>query len=453
MITTLQELSDIAYRLKKEGAYTEALKAFRLVLEAVPLDFDLRLNIGDLLAVMGQTKAALMVYKSAAEHDIKAGNPLRAMVAAKILAQYGVDISAVVSLMVEKYSAGSSYIGRSIKLAPSDYSVKVREGIDVNYPVSDLNAFIAETALMAADISTIRNYPALVPPLPIFSTLDKASFEELFLNLELCRHSEGELVVEQGKPGDALFFIAGGEVKVLRADSNGQIVQLARLGAGALFGEMALLSADPRSASVLCDSDVNVLMLKRDNVERLGTKIPMIAAAMARFMRERLINNLLSTNPLFCPFDDTAKKQLLSRFTGHDVPAGTVFLEEGDIGRGLYVILSGKSKVTKKEGDETLHLADIGPGDIVGEMALLNEAPVSATVCTKTPSTLLFLARELFLPLIEAVPALKSYFVDLANNRQFDTQAKAMAEALIKQAAAEQESPDFSIDEDEIVFI
>ena len=450
-MAVLQDLLDTANRLRKQGEPLDALKAYRLVLEAAPLDFDLRLTVADLMASMHHPKAALNIYQAAAAHDIKAGNPLRAMVAIKIMAEGGADTAAIVRTLIEKYAAGSQALGRSIKLAPADYTAKIRDDIDLRYTIEQTQ-FVAETAMLAADTSAIENYPSLVPPLAIFSTLDTASFAELFSHLKLRRFAENAPIVRQGDPGDALFFIARGEVKVLRENTDGTAVQLARLGGGSLFGEMALLSADPRSASVVADSEVDVLMLTRADVESLSRDIPAIAGAMARFMRDRLITNLLTTNPLFKPFDDNVKKQLLSRFKGHEVPEGTVFLEEGDTGRGLYVILMGKAAVTKSQDGETVHLADIGPGDIVGEMSLLNEAPVSATVCTKTPATLLFLARELFLPLIEAVPALKAYFTELTENRAFDAQAKITARSLVNQAAEDSEN-EFSIDEDDVVFI
>ena len=450
-MAVLQDLLDTANRLRKQGSPLDALKVYRLVLEAAPLDFDLRLTVADLMASMHHPKAALNIYQAAAAHDIKAGNPLRAMVAIKIMTQGGTDTSAIVRTLIEKYAAGSPVLGRSVKLAPSDYTAKIRDDIDLQYAI-DQTRFTAETALLAADTSNIQNYPSLVPPLAIFSTLDSAAFAELFTHLQLRRFAEGAPIVRQGEPGDALFFIARGEVKVLRENTDGTAVQLARLGGGSLFGEMALLSADPRSASVIAESEVDVLMLTRADVETVSRDIPAISGAMARFMRERLINNLLTTNPLFNPFDDNVKKQLLSRFKGHEVPAGTVFLEEGDLGRGLYVILMGKAAVTKTQNGENVHLADIGPGDIVGEMSLLNEAPVSATVCTKTPATLLFLARELFLPLIDAVPALKAYFTELSENRTFDAQAKITAQALLNQAAEDTEG-EFTIDEDDVVFI
>jgi CRP-like cAMP-binding protein len=447
MAQTLQDLLDEARRRRDRGATLDALKVYRLVLEAAPLDFELRMEIGDLLATISTREVPELVYKAVAEHDIKAGNPLSAMVALKLLSHNPMIAAPLVAALQDKYCVGSKVLGRSVKQAPSDYTLKIRENIDINYPI-EKNAFVLQTVRMAASVDVIKNYPSLVPPVPIFSTLDPVAFGELFQHLKLRRFKKGASIVKQGETGHAVYFIARGDVDIRQTRDGEEDVQLATLGPGTLFGEMALLSAEPRSASVVCLTDVDVLELNRDDVTALSNRMPQVAGAMNRFMRERLINNLLTTNPLFKPFDDSVKKQLLAKFKGHEVPAGTIFLEEGDAGRGLYIILQGKAEVTKQQKGETVHIALIGPGDIVGEMSLLGDRPVSATVCTKTPSTLLFLARELFMPLVQAVPALRDYFTALSENRFTDTEAKVAAKAIAEQA---QEGEVLDVDEDMIV--
>lgn len=446
----LRDLLDVARKKRNVGASLDALKVYRLLLEAAPLDFDLRMEIGDLLSTISTKEVPELVYKAIAEHDIKAGNPLRAMVACKLIEDNPVIVAPILANLQEKYAAGSAVLGRSIKLAPADYSVAVRDDIDLDYPI-EKNAFLLQTVRMAASIDQIQNYPALVPPVPIFSTLESMAFGELFTHLRLKRFKTGQAVVKQGETGHAVYFIARGDV-VVNQKREGRTFQLAKLGSGSLFGEMALLSAEPRTASVLCETDVDVLELNRDDVNAMIQKSPQIAGAMSRFMRERMITNLLNINPLFKPFKDDVKKQLLSKFKGHEVPAGTIFLEEGDEGRGLYVILQGKAEVTRSQKGETIHIALLGPGDLVGEMSLLNAAPVSATVCTRTPATLLFLARELFLPLVEAVPALKDYFKALSEKRLTEAEAKVAAQA-ITETAHEDSDDAFVLDEDDIVLI
>jgi CRP-like cAMP-binding protein len=120
---------------------------------------------------------------------------------------------------------------------------------------------------------------------------------------------------------------------------------------------MALVSSDPRGASVICATEADLLELTRRDVDELAGELPQVKGAMARFTRERMIANLLATNPLFEPFDDEAKKQLLGRFTGHEVPKGTIFLEQGNKGNGLYILLQGRAEVLKWDKGEYVKLA------------------------------------------------------------------------------------------------
>jgi CRP-like cAMP-binding protein len=378
------------------------------------------------------------------------------MAALKRLEQLGIDTTAGVSLLTETYAAGSAILGRGIKPAPADYEAKVREDLDLEYPINQ-KEFLPETAKMAAFTGNIENYPDVVPPVPIFSTLTRMAFTELLSRLTLKRFAPGDHVIRQGTTGDAVYFIARGEVGIVRTTSgpDGEPVskQLALLGPGSLFGEMALVSADPRSASVVCATPVDVLELTRRDVEETAAKIPTIGGAMARFTQERMISNLMATNPLFEPFDEESKKQLLARFTGHEVPGGAIFLEQGNAGNGLYVILRGSAEVLKWEKDEYISVAQLGPGDVAGEISLLYEEPVSATVRTTTPATLLFLARELFKPLVEAVPELLVHFNRLAEERLRDTEFKMMQKTVLDDDFIEELDEDAEITDDDLVFI
>ena len=128
MAMILKDLLDEARRRRDTASAVDTLKMYRLVLEGAPLDFDLRLEIGDLFNAKKQTRFASAVYNAVAHHDVKAGNPLRAMVAIKLLQQNRVDVSPLVRALMEKYTVESKVMGRSIKLAPTDYSQAPREG-------------------------------------------------------------------------------------------------------------------------------------------------------------------------------------------------------------------------------------------------------------------------------------------------------------------------------------
>ncbi len=458
MPRTLLDLRNEAERRRAAGRPLEALKVYRLVLEALPLDFDLRVTAADLLAELNADELAAAVYEAIAGHDIKAGNPLRAIVAIKQLEAMSVPVEPLLDALVEYYSVGSPRLGRGVRLAPTDYSAEVREEIDLDYE-ADPRELARSTAEMAAYTGNIQKYPERVPPVAIFSALEPEPFRKLLGLLRLRRLKVDRNVIRQGEEGDAVYFLARGEVRVVREvkqpDGQSSEAHLARLGPGSLFGEMALVSDEPRGASVICEVSADVLELSRENVEKLSAETAQVAGAMARFTRERMIANLLATNPLFEPFDDAAKKQLLARFTGHEVPRGTIFLEQGNPGTGLYLLLRGRAEVLKWDGGEYVKIAELGPGDAAGEISLLHEEPATATVRTSTPSTLLFLARELFNPLVEAVPDLLAHFARLAQQRLEDTEFKLMRNRVLDDDFVEdlEDLDDEELCDDDIVML
>jgi cAMP-dependent protein kinase regulator len=456
MPRTLLDLKEEAERRFADGEVIESLKLFRLVLEGAPLDFNLRLEIADALVAAKAGRLAGPIYNAIADNDIKSGSPLRAIVAIKLLEQMGATVAPLTAALVTKYAAGSEVLGRSVKLAPADYSVALRDDLDTEYEMPDKEV-VDSIAQMASFTGNIENYPPLVPPLAIFSTLEPEAFDKLLGMLELKRFKNGETIIEQGDIGDAIYFIARGEVRVVKdvAQPGGETeqIQLARLGPGSLFGEMALVSADPRGASVVCDGLVDVLELTKEHADQAAAEMAHVGGAMRRFTQERMIQNLLATNPLFQPFDDDSKKQLLSKFTGHEVPKGTIFLEQGKPGPGLYVILQGQAEVLKWDGGEYLKVATLGPHDVAGEISLLHEEPATATVRTTSGATLLFLARELFTPLVEAVPELLAHFARLAQERLDDTEFKLMQNKVLDDDFIEKLEESEVLNEDDLVFI
>lgn len=74
-----------------------------------------------------------------------------------------------------------------------------------------------------------------------------------------------------------------------------------------------------------------------------------------------------------------AVEDVLFQRLGRTFPAGTVLFHEGDQGREMFVIQSGKIKISKKVRNEEQTLAVMGPGEFFGEMAIFNNKPRSAT--------------------------------------------------------------------------
>ena len=120
-------------------------------------------------------------------------------------------------------------------------------------------------------------------------------------------------------------------------------------------------------------------------------------------------------------------------------------IREGQPGRGLFVLLSGELDVSKIDGTDRVLLATLHPGDVFGEISLLNESPTTASVAAARSSTVLFLARENFQRLLEAVPDIRAYIESLSEERMMDTRI------VLETSRDDEVSVD--LDEDDLILI
>jgi CRP-like cAMP-binding protein len=97
----------------------------------------------------------------------------------------------------------------------------------------------------------------------------------------------GEFVFRQGDAGDRIYVVKSGEVEVVRDDPQKGEVVLARLGKGAYFGEMALLSDAPRNASVRAATDVTALAIERGDFHSLFSSIPAFEQSIREVLKKR----------------------------------------------------------------------------------------------------------------------------------------------------------------------
>ena len=104
--------------------------------------------------------------------------------------------------------------------------------------------------------------------------------------------------------------------------------------------------------------------------------------------------------PLFADLSEEDLEQLYEMAETVSVPVGQFVLREGDPGDSLYVVLDGELEVTKRQGSQDVLLALYEPGQFFGEMALLEQAPRSASVRTLRESTLLMISQAAFQTLL-----------------------------------------------------
>jgi CRP-like cAMP-binding protein len=417
MITTLREARAEARWLRDQGDYASALSLCQRILEAVPLDYEVRTLIADILVLAGAADSAAQVYRTVAIHNIRAGHPLPALVACQALIRLGQPIEDIEELLVKTYASGSPQLARfAIRPAPVDPETKFEAG-NAGHPKSLQHA--AEHALRTAlDLSVFVGYQEQYHPLPFLSELTQESFVAVTRSLTILRLKDGDVVMRQGEVGDSLFLLASGELRVFVNTPDGP-KDVAHLFENTLFGEMALITDQPRTASVAVVGQADVIQVSKTALLHVIAGVPSVREALDRFSRERLIKNILQTSPLFAPFTKSQQGELLRRFEGHEIESGVDIIREGERGQGLFLVLSGEVDVlTHGTGAEPV--ARLHAGDVFGEMSLVTEHPISATVRAATPTTVLFLSREYVQRLAEAVPEIEAYFEKLALSRARD---------------------------------
>ena len=195
---------------------------------------------------------------------------------------------------------------------------------------------------------------------PLFAGLPKETLEALVANLTLISLEQGVALFHEGDPGDALYVIVEGEVSV-QAEGPPR-VEMARLGAGAFIGEVALMTDQPRSATVTATQLSELLRIDRHTLSRVLANHGDVLRAVLRFVRERLVDRWMRTSPLFRPFNDDERNLLAAKFKFLEIESGTTLLAAGSRPDGLYIVLAGHYMVQR---DGTT-LATLGPGDLIG---------------------------------------------------------------------------------------
>jgi CRP-like cAMP-binding protein len=418
----LAEVKAHAMRLFARGDAMHALRLYDAIVAAAPLDYEARIKVADCLAALGHRPAAVEVLRAVGWYALKSGHPLLAVVVARVIESFGGEQDDLMAALVVRYGSESELVGK--------FAARVNlpaAGTEVAAP--NLHAPVAPDFVQRAGTravtctDTFAEFPAAVHPIPLLSELSEAAFRRVLGTLGVRRLPDKHLVIREGEPGTSFFFVATGEVRVYDTEQSGRQKELARLHENAIFGEMALLSARPRSASVEVVGEADLLEVTRESLAALAGELEQVAAALSQFTRERLLSNLMVTSPLFRPFSRTQQRDLLRRFTAHDVAPGTAIIHQGDEGRGLFVVLAGEVEVasTAPDGSPT-PLATLRAGDIFGEMSLVRGGPTSATVTAASPTTVLFLARDYVDRIVAAVPEIRKYLETLTETRELDTQ-------------------------------
>lgn len=121
-----------------------------------------------------------------------------------------------------------------------------------------------------------------------FGGLNDDQLDSLAGLLRIQKHSKDSVIVGQDAPGDALYILETGRVKVVLYGESGRDVILSIFKGGDVFGEMSLLDGQPRSANVIATEASTVAMLPRDDFLKFLNVHPSVAVHIMAELSRRL---------------------------------------------------------------------------------------------------------------------------------------------------------------------
>ncbi|HEY3446877.1 MAG TPA: cyclic nucleotide-binding domain-containing protein [Myxococcales bacterium] len=424
-----RQAKDRGATLLAEGKPEEALLELQKAVALVPDDIPARRAVARLLAQLGRKGEAIAAYQHLAGFYAADGQLASAIAISKLILQLDPKHTQTQETISRLYSrqTGEAAASRLEKIPSSMSGALTARQAKAPPAAAPAQAKFTELELdVEFEIDT-----ALLPKPPLFSQLPGDIFLALLGELEITDVHAGQVIVNEGETGKSMYVLAQGRVKVVRELGTRQEKTLATLEKGAFFGEIALLSDAPRLASVVALDECVILEIKREMLAELTFKHAALEPVLQHFYRERLLDNLLRSSPIFATFDDESRHALADHFSLRHVKKGEVLINEGDPSATLHVLLRGCCDVFHVDANGKEHIyPPLVEGSIIGEIAYAQEGIASASVRAAVDCMLLALDPETFRAKVLTNEAAKKAIDDLRAAR-----LKRTADLLLKLGA------------------
>ena len=184
-----------------------------------------------------------------------------------------------------------------------------------------------------------------------------------------------------------------------------------------MLGVVGVLSDDLRPYTAVALDECKLPKFSRVAVTELVEREPEMLNALLQQVRERLVNALTSTHPMFTQLAPNERQDVAGRFRLLEVPAGAVLVTENWISPGLFLLLTGRASVIRGSGEQRKLLGTLTSGAIFGEASLLSNWPAPTSVQCDTKCLVLVLDNDEFKKLAMADPRLLSFLSEYSERR------------------------------------
>jgi hypothetical protein len=306
--------------------YAKALDAVKADLAKRPKDQRLRLQQADVLILAGRDKEAVPVLLGLADEHAADGFAAKAIAVLKRIEKIAPgrrDVEDRLAHLIQEkvrstpsaparpaggFEIGLEEIDSSGEIgmgspslgleAPSEPELSL--GSAEPEPVPEVLPEIAPEPVADSDlegldyVAAAEAEPAASAGLstPLFEGMSQEELVEVMRGLQLRSFEAGDVLVAEGAPGDSLFIITTGTVKCWVRDRKGHYMKVQELPEGAFFGEIALLTGKPRTATITAGSQVEVLELDKKTFDEITRQHPHVHEVVKKFQEKRAMDTV-----------------------------------------------------------------------------------------------------------------------------------------------------------------
>lgn len=256
-----------------------------------------------------------------------------------------------------------------------------------------------------------------------FAALSETHLHDMRRRIELHTYAKGKILFKRDEPDDRMYFLLQGCVDL--ADAKFDIVTITGGTEAAL---VELDKGNPHRFTAVCTTPVMIASLKRDRLDlaltwdQAGNYVVSELSAGDTHGVEADWMSYLVQSQLFARVPPSSIQKLFARFEAIEFKAGDYVVRQGDTAEYFYVLKSGNALITRrmqKEGESRdLVLAELNPGDVFGEDALIGDSARNANVVMASDGVLMRLGKEDFRSLLERPVLQFLSFEDMQNLRK-----------------------------------
>ena len=213
----------------------------------------------------------------------------------------------------------------------------------------------------------------------MFQGLDEGEKTIVVNAMDEKRFLKAEVVIQEGDEGDCLYVVAEGTLKCTKLFKGNKDPTLLKMyNPGEAFGELALLYNAPRAATITAETECLLYALDRQTFNHIVKD--------AAIRKREKYENFLAKIPLLETVDPYERSQIAEAFKEKSYLAGDYIIKQGEEGRELFFLESGKAYATKQfnEGEEAKRVCEYDVGSYFGELALLKNEPRAANIVAET---------------------------------------------------------------------